>query len=86
MRLQNQKVEALYPVMVALSQLAEKLADTYAVAASEAYAASLMIYRNAKDARGSEGLEEAIADMARRFSRKANTAKSPGERKAKTKK
>lgn len=76
---------ALYPVMVALSQLAEKLSDTYAIAASEAYAAALMIYRNAKDARGSQGLEEAIADLSRRFARKANTVKSPGESKGESK-
>jgi hypothetical protein len=74
---------ALYPIMVAISQLAEKLADTYAIAASEAYAAALVIYRNAKDARGSEGLEEAIADLGRRFVRRTTTVKEPTETKKK---
>ena len=78
-------MDALYPIMLAISQLAEKLSDTYAIAASEAYAAALMIYRNAKDAKGSEGLEEAIGDLGRRFSRKANSAKNTGETKAKAK-
>jgi hypothetical protein len=60
----------LYPVMLAISTLAEKLSDTYALVSSEAYAAALVIYRTAKTVKGGEGLEQAVAELGSRFERR----------------
>ena len=74
-------MDALYPIMIATSRLAEKLADTYAVVSSEAYASALVIYRNSKYAKGGEGLEQAVADLRRRFARRPRNQDdgAPGE-------
>ena len=74
-------IEDLYPIMVALSQVTEKMSDSYAIAGSEAYGSALVIYRNCKDAKGPEGLEAALADLGRLFARR-ETAASEGEDKS----
>lgn len=63
-------MDALYPIMVATSQLAEKLADTYAIASSEAYASALLVYRSIKSVKGESGLEQAYAELRRQFARR----------------
>jgi hypothetical protein len=62
--------DRLYPVMLAVSTLAEKLSDTYAVVSSEAYAAALVIYRTAKMVEGDAGLGQAVAELGSRFERR----------------
>ena len=59
--------DALRPVMVAVSQLHEKLHDTHTLATSEAYLGALTVYRCAKDAQGTEGIEAIVKELARRF-------------------
>jgi hypothetical protein len=61
--------DQLFPVVLSLSQLAEKLSDTHAVASSEAYASALLIYRTGKQVKDDEGLTKAVADLGRRFER-----------------
>lgn len=63
--------EALYPIVLALSQLQELLDDTIAIVGSEAYMAALAVYDYAKKNKGDAGLEAAVDDMARRFARKS---------------
>jgi hypothetical protein len=70
--------DALYPIMVSLSQLAEKLTDTYALANSEAYAAAL-VYRSAKMVKGDEGLGQAVAELKRRFERRGSRSAAAGD-------
>lgn len=78
-------MDALSPIILEVSQLAQKLADTYTLAASEAYAAALLIYRYAKDAKGIEGLDKALDDLGQRFERRT-TRTTDGETKTAKKK
>jgi hypothetical protein len=64
--------DRLYPVMLAVSKLAEKLSDTYALVSSEAYAAALVVYRTAKAVEGDEGLGQAVAELGSRFERRSS--------------
>lgn len=66
-------MDAIYPIMIALSELSEKLSDTYAVLNSEAYASALVVYRHAKDIKGEKGLEQPVAELGRRFVRRSRT-------------
>jgi len=73
-------MDALRPIMVSVSQLAEKLRDTHALVASEAFAASREIYRCAKLAQGPAGLEDVVKELSRRFTRAAaNLPEDTGE-------
>lgn len=69
-------VQALYPTVLALRQLANSLEDTYSLAASEAYAGALVVYRSLRDNDQDGGFEATLDDLSARFSRKANK-KSP---------
>jgi hypothetical protein len=81
-------MDALSPIILEISQLAQKLADTYALAASEAYAAALLIYRYAKDAKSVEGLTAALDNLSQRFERRTvrETDGEPKPQKQKQKK
>jgi hypothetical protein len=68
--------EALYPITVALTQLAELVNDTTAVAGSEAYGAARIVYNYAKNSGLSEGLEPLIDDLGKRF-KQSKQAKTP---------
>jgi hypothetical protein len=68
--------EALYPITVALTQLAELVNDTTAVAGSEAYGAARIVYNYAKNSGLSEGLEPLIDDLGKRF-KQSKQAKPP---------
>ena len=75
-------VDALYPVVMAVRQLADSVEDTFALAASEAYAGALVVYRSLRD-NDAEGLfEEAVDDLSVRFARKSGkkpaTQPAPG--------
>lgn len=65
-------MDALQPIRVRVESLAEKLSDTQAVVASEAYSAALHVYRAAKLAQGPEGLEDTVRELARRFARSSS--------------
>ncbi|MEH1937872.1 MAG: hypothetical protein V7L14_30025 [Nostoc sp.] len=71
-----QLFEALYPVLLSLTQLQELVDDTTLAVGSEAYAAALQVYNYAKASGQGAGLDAVIVEMGRRFARKAGKAKS----------
>jgi hypothetical protein len=80
MRKDVELVEALYPIMLAISQLQELIEDTYLLAGSEAYAAARMAYNSARANGKAMGLDAAVEEMGRRYSRrsrKTNQSDSP---------
>lgn len=72
-------MDALYSLMVEVSQLAEKLSDTHAIVSSEAYSAALLVYRNAKPLKGEKGLKKHLAELAQRFARSSADNDGDGE-------
>ncbi|MBD2199804.1 MULTISPECIES: hypothetical protein [Calothrix] len=75
MRKDIQLFEALYPVLLSLSQLHELVDDTSLAVGSEAYAAALQVYNYAKASGQGGGLETVVEEMGQRFSRKSRKAK-----------
>jgi hypothetical protein len=70
--------DAMYPLLLSLTQLQELLDDTTTVVGSEAYAAALLVYGYAKTSGRNTGLDAAVDDMSQRFARKAaRTAAAP---------
>ncbi|MEH2464573.1 hypothetical protein [Nostoc sp.] len=63
--------EALYPVLLSLTQLQELVDDTCIASASEAYAAALAVYSYAKASGDVTGLDGVIDEMGRRFNRRS---------------
>lgn len=66
---------ALETIRVRLSPLVEKLDDTTACVASDAYDAALEVYHYARQNGEGEGLDELIALMSQRFARNKRTTK-----------
>jgi hypothetical protein len=62
--------EALYPVLLSLTQLQELVDDTCMAAGSEAYTSALAIYNYAKASGDVTGLDAVIDEMGRRFTRR----------------
>jgi hypothetical protein len=75
MRKDVQLFEALYPVLLSLSQLQELVDDTSLAVGSEAYAAALQVYTYAKASGQGGGLETVVEEMGQRFARKPRKAK-----------
>lgn len=71
MRLDVELFEALYPVLLSLTQLQELVDDTLIATGSEAYIAALAFYNYAKASGDVAGLDTVIDDLGRRFSRKS---------------
>ncbi|MBW4630425.1 MAG: hypothetical protein KME30_00540 [Iphinoe sp. HA4291-MV1] len=71
MRRDVELFEALYPVLLSLTQLQELVNDTVMAVGSEAYAAGLMVYNYAKANGKGTGLDAVVDDMGRRFTRKS---------------
>ncbi|MDZ8029825.1 hypothetical protein [Nostoc sp. DedSLP04] len=76
MRQDIELFEALYPILLSLTQLQELVDDTSVAVGSEAYAAGLMVYNYAKVSGKGAGLESMIDDLGRRFARKAKKVQS----------
>ncbi|WP_448267816.1 hypothetical protein [Nostoc sp. DSM 114159] len=74
MRQDIELFEALYPIMLSLTQLQGLVDDTSVAVGSEAYAAGLMVYNYAKVSGKGAGLEPMVDDLGRRFARKAKKA------------
>ncbi len=70
MRRDVELFEALYPILLSITQLQELLDDTFVAVGSEAYAAGLLVYNYAKANGKGAGLDTALDDMGRRFARK----------------
>jgi hypothetical protein len=79
MRKDVQLFEAMYPIVVALTQLQELVDDTCLAAGSEAYAAALQVYNYAKASGQGGGLDAVVSEMGQRFARKPRKAKSQVE-------
>ncbi|MBD2437193.1 hypothetical protein [Nostoc sp. FACHB-110] len=71
MRRDIELFEALYPILLSLTQLQELVDDTSVAVGSEAYAAGLLVYNYAKASGKGAGLETMVDDLGRRFARKA---------------
>ncbi|MBE9180880.1 hypothetical protein IQ268_20175 [Oculatella sp. LEGE 06141] len=67
--------EAMYSLVVAVTQLQELLDDTYVAVGSEAYSAALQVYTYAKASGQGAGLEAVVEEMGQRFARKPRKAK-----------
>ncbi len=68
--------EALYPILLSLTQLQELVDDTYIAIGSEAYAAALAVYNYAKASGDVTGLDAVIDEMGRRFTRRSKKKQS----------
>ncbi len=77
MRRDIELFEALYPILLSLTQLQELVDDTAVAVGSEAYAAGLMVYNYAKASGKGTGLDSMVDDLGRRFARK--TKKVPAK-------
>jgi hypothetical protein len=71
MRRDMELFEALYPILLSLTQLQELVDDTSVAVNSEAYAAGLLVYNYAKASGKGAGLDSMVDDLGRRFARKA---------------
>ncbi|MFQ4145085.1 hypothetical protein [Chlorogloeopsis sp. ULAP02] len=77
MRRDIELYEALYPILLSLTQLQELVDDTWMTTGSEAYAAALAVYSYAKASGDVMGLDGVIDEMGRRFTRRSK--KKPSE-------
>jgi len=68
--------EALYPLLLSMTQMQELLDDTCLAVGSEAYAAALQVYGYAKASGNIGGLDAVVSEMGQRFARKPRKAKS----------
>lgn len=75
MRKDVQLFEALYPLLLSLTQLQELVDDTSLAVGSEAYAAALQVYNYAKTSGQTAGLDAVVEEMGQRFARKARRVK-----------
>ncbi|MFN6570490.1 hypothetical protein [Dendronalium sp. ChiSLP03b] len=75
MRKDVQLFEALYPLLLSLTQLQELVDDTSLAVGSEAYAAALQVYNYAKASGQTAGLDAVVGEMGQRFARKSRRVK-----------
>lgn len=73
MRQDVELFEAMYPLLLALTQLHELVDDTVVAVGSEAYAASLQVYNYARASGKGAGLDAVVDEMGRRFARKSRS-------------
>ena len=69
--------EALWPIIVAVTQLHEQLNDTYTEVGSEALTSGLVVYQYGRSSGEGASLEGLLDDMGQRFARKSGGSK-PG--------
>ncbi|MCC6352497.1 MAG: hypothetical protein IT577_01350 [Verrucomicrobiae bacterium] len=67
----NALIRAMSLITIALNQLNEFADDTMVALGSDAYLASLMVYRCAKQAGIGDALDAQLDDLAKRFARKS---------------
>jgi hypothetical protein len=75
MRKDIELYEALYPIVLAVTQLQELLNDTHVAIGSEAYAAALQVYTYAKASGKGSNLDAMVDELGQRFARKTRKAK-----------
>jgi len=76
MRKDVQLFEALYPLLLSLTQLQELVDDTCMAVGSEAYASALGVYNYAKASGQGAGLDAVVGEMGQRFARRSRKAKT----------
>ncbi|MGF1496675.1 MAG: hypothetical protein ACFB8W_07600 [Elainellaceae cyanobacterium] len=76
MRKDVELFEALYPLLMALTQIQELVDDTCLALGSEAYGAALQVYNFAKAGGQGAGLDTLVEEMGQRFARKSRKAKA----------
>ncbi len=64
-------IRAMSPIVIALNQLNEFADDTMVALGSDAYLASLMVYRCAKQAGLGDALDAQLDELGKRFARKS---------------
>jgi hypothetical protein len=74
-----QLFEALYPLLISLTQMQELVDDTCLAVGSEAYAGALQVYNYAKASGQGAGLDGVVSEMGQRFARKPRKAKAVEE-------
>ena len=73
-------LQALQPIVLAITQISELIVDTEITVGSEAYAAALSVYSYAKTSGQGQALNEALDELGKRFARKTNgKAPSPAK-------
>lgn len=75
MRRDVELFEAMYPLVVAFTQLQELLDDTYITVGSEAYSAALQVYNYAKASGNGTGLTAVVEELGQRFARRPKREK-----------
>lgn len=75
MRKDVELFEALYPLLLSLTQIQDLVDDTCMAVGSEAYAAALQVYSFAKASGQGSGLDVLVEEMGQRFARKPRKAK-----------
>lgn len=78
MRNDVELLNALTPVVSAISQLNELVEDTYLAVGSDAYAAALLVYHSARAAGKGSGLDSALDLLGQRFARKSRNPPAGG--------
>lgn len=68
---------ALSPVVARMTSLAEQIEDTHSQVGSEVYTQALEMYRHFKAAGRTEGLDELIDNMGKRFNGQGRKKKTP---------
>ena len=76
MRKDVQLFEALFPLLMSLTQLQELVDDTCLAVGSEAYASALQVYNYAKASGQGSGLDSVIGEMGQRFVKKPRKPKA----------
>ncbi|MBW4560720.1 MAG: hypothetical protein KME32_06085 [Mojavia pulchra JT2-VF2] len=76
MRKDVELFEALYPLLLSLTQLQELVDDTSLAVGSEAFASALQVYNYAKASGQGAGLDAVVEAMGQRFVRKSKKVKS----------
>jgi hypothetical protein len=67
--------EQLYPLLLSLNQLQERVENTYTAVGSEAYTAALTVYKYAKASDQGGSLEGILEDLGQRFAQKPKKEK-----------
>jgi hypothetical protein len=66
--------ESIYPIYQALTQLCELVDDTQIAVGSEAYVAALLVYNYGRNSGLTEGLDNLMDELGKRFARRSRAA------------
>jgi hypothetical protein len=72
--------EAIYPLLLAVRRVHNRVESTHALALSEAYASALVVYRSVRDNDVDGAMAAARGELASRFSRKPRKKPQPSSK------